>query len=295
MNLLPLGQASAGSNAAVITFVGYIAVVMLIAVASNRVAQSGSFLKDYFLGGRNLGMWAFALTFAATSASGGSFIGFPSLVYQHGWSVGLWICSYMLVPLVAMGLLAKRLNQVARKTDAITIPDLVRDRFNSPVLGLVATLLMVFFMAFNLIAQFKGGSVILQTLLSDVPLFQSASSQFENLLVSTSLASADGWLASVEASYLLCLLVFAFAVVLYTTYGGFRAVVWTDVLQGFVMVGGILVLLPMTVIAVGGLGNATRTLAARKQTTPVAIGLHVPYEDLSSASKSLLSSSKTCK
>lgn len=255
---------SANSNSAIVAFVAYISIVMFLAWLSSRVAQRSSFLSEYFLGGRNLGVWAFALTFAATSASGGSFIGFPSLVYTHGWSVGLWISSYMLVPLVAMGLLAKRLNQVARRTDAITIPDLIRERFASPVLGLVATLLIIFFMTFNLIAQFKGGSVILQTLLSDVPLFQDAVSAFSSV---TSVIPFLG--EGVDPSYLLCLVVFALAVVVYTTYGGFRAVVWTDVLQGVVMVIGILILLPMTLIAVGGLRNATEDLAG--QVPPVKV------------------------
>ena len=267
--------AQTGSNSAVIAFVAYIGIVMLLAWLSGRVTKKGSFLSEYFLGGRNLGVWAFALTFAATSASGGSFIGFPSLVYSHGWSVALWICSYMLVPLVAMGLLAKRLNQVARKADAITIPDLIQARFNSPALGLLSTILIVFFMAFNLIAQFKGGSVILQTLLSDVPIFQSAAS---SLGAATSGLPLVG--TNVDPAYLLCLIVFALAVVVYTTYGGFRAVVWTDVLQGFVMVIGILLLLPMSLIAAGGLKFVTTQMHERPPAKPAEISLSFADEEL---------------
>ena len=54
-------------------------------------------------------------------------------------------------------------------------------------------------------------------------------------------------LAAVDAQYLLCLLVFGLAVIVYTTFGGFHAVVWTDVLQGVVMVGGVLILLPLAI------------------------------------------------
>lgn len=265
---LLIAQTAASANSAIFAFLAYMSAVMLLAWLSSRVVQRSSFLNEYFLGSRDLGIWAFALTFAATSASGGSFIGFPSLVYTHGWSVALWISSYMLVPLVAMGLLAKRLNQIARQTDALTIPDLVQERFQSSVLGLLATLLIIFFTTFNLIAQFKGGSVILQTLLSDVPLFQQATNQFSVM------AGAVPWLTQgVDPGYLLCLLIFAVAVVAYTTYGGFRAVVWTDVLQGVVMVLGVLILLPMTLIAVGGLGNSTRHLASSKVTQRVRVAL----------------------
>ncbi|HRX82974.1 MAG TPA: hypothetical protein P5307_28100, partial [Pirellulaceae bacterium] len=83
--------AAGGSNSAIVTFSIYIVGVLVLAWLSNRLLQSKSFLSEYFLGSRSLGVWAFALTFAATSASGGSFIGFPSLVYTHGWIVGLWI------------------------------------------------------------------------------------------------------------------------------------------------------------------------------------------------------------
>src|SRR5207247_93594 len=46
----------------------------------------------------------------------------------------------------------------------------------------------------------------------------------------------------------------------YTTYGGFWAVTWTDVLQGIVMVVGALLLMGLTLYHVGGLGNATLKL-----------------------------------
>jgi len=270
---------NAGSYAALVTFVVYIAGVMLLAYLSNLVMQSKSFLSEYFLGSRSLGMWAFALTFAATSSSGGSFIGFPALVYTHGWVVALWIGSYMIVPLVSMGLLAKRLNQIARQTGAITIPDVLRNRFESDAIGILSTVLIVFFMTFNLIAQFKGGSVILQTLLADMGWFQSAARSFSPLVQMLPLQGID-------AGYVLCLVVFAIAVIVYTTYGGFRAVVWTDVMQGFVMVGGVVLMLPLALWQVGGLENATQKMSAMtpprqcfvtlKIETPRSDDLHIP-------------------
>jgi len=249
-----------GSNAAIITFTVYLAAVMGLAWLSNRLIQSKSFMSEYFLGSRSLGVWAFALTFAATSSSGGSFMGFPSLVYTHGWVLALWIGSYMVVPIVSMGLLAKRLNQIGRRTGAITIPDVLRDRFECTAFGILATILIVFFMSFNLIAQFKAGSGILQTLLSDVPLFQRST------MALASVIEFIPYLNAAEPDYLLCLCVFAAAVVVYTTYGGFRAVVWTDVMQGLVMVVGVGIMLPLAIWIVGGLGNATDDMA--RMTTP---------------------------
>jgi hypothetical protein len=45
-------------------------------------------------------------------------------------------------------------------------------------------------MSFNLIAQFKGGSVILNTLLDDVPLFAAAKDLVAPILVKIPLLSA---------------------------------------------------------------------------------------------------------
>ena len=94
---------------------GLLALIVLavfgLAALSRRLLRSREFLKEYFLGSRSLGVWALALTFAATSASGGSFTGFPSLIYMHGWVLALWIGSYMIFPICTMGLLGKRINQ----------------------------------------------------------------------------------------------------------------------------------------------------------------------------------------
>ena len=103
--------AEGGSNAALIMFLVYIFGVFLLAWFANRLLKSKSFLSEYFLGSRGLGVWAFALTFAATSASGGSFTGFPAKIYTHGWVLGLWIGSYIVVPICAMGLLGIRLGK----------------------------------------------------------------------------------------------------------------------------------------------------------------------------------------
>ena len=89
-----------------------IAASVWLGTLAQRVVKRGSFIKGYFLGNRGLGAWALALT--ATVQSGGTFMGFPSLVYTHGWVVALWIAGYMVTGLVAKGVLAKRLNQVSR-------------------------------------------------------------------------------------------------------------------------------------------------------------------------------------
>ena len=255
-----LGAGDSGT-AVLWTFLIYMVGVFGIAGMSNRLLKGRNFLSEYFLGSRGLGVWAFALTLAATSSSGGSFMGFPSKIYTHGWSLGLWIGSYMVVPICVMGLLGKRMNEVARTAEAITIPDVLRDRFRSVAFGLISVSLIVFFMTFNLIAQFKGGSTILKTLLGPIDAFPSSA------------ASLPDWVSSLCSQgneYLLCLVVFGVAVIVYTTYGGFHAVVWTDVMQGVVMVVGVLIMLPLAIHQAGsvaktdqgaGLEQVTRAMA----------------------------------
>tara|TARA_R110002096_G_scaffold310126_10_gene504722 strand:- start:5534 stop:7405 length:1872 start_codon:yes stop_codon:yes gene_type:complete len=239
---------------ALISFTIYLFFVFLLAFFANRAGKSKSFLSEYFLGSKSIGLWAFAFTYAATSASGGSFMGFPSLIYTHGWVLAWWIAGYMVVPMIALGLLAKRLNQIGRIAGAITIPELLRRRFESKSVGNVATALVVFFMFFFLMAQFKAGAQIMATLLEGVAGYQS--------LVIAIESATDGmpWVGAADGDYLLCLIIFAVSVIVYTTFGGFRAVVWTDVMQGIVMGIGVLVMLVLAISQVGGLANATRQL-----------------------------------
>ena len=239
------------SSSALIVFLIYTLIVFGLAWIAHRAGSKKSFLGEYFLGSRGLGMLALALTFGATSASAGSFAGFPALIYAHGWVLALWISSYMIFPLCAMGLLGKRLNQVARQTGAITLPDVLRDRFESRALALLSTSLLVLLLIVYLIPQFKLAALIMEKLLGDVPAFQQMT---QGLLVMMGGSVPGGE----SPEYFLCLLFFAVLVIAYTALGGFRAVVWTDMLQGAVMVCGVIVLLVLALVQVGGMEKASR-------------------------------------
>ena len=216
-------------------FVIYVAGVMLLAFISHKVMQNREFMGEYFLGSRGMKSWTLAFAFAATATSAGSYIGFPALIYSYGWVLAFWIASYMIYPLTAMGILGKRLNQVARKSGAITIPDVLRDRFDSPALGLMSSMAIAFFTTCNLVAQFKAGAIIIEETFN--------------------FPSSWGYTAG--------LLIFAVVVVVYTSYGGFRAVVWTDVMQGIVMGLGVVVLCPIVIYHVGGLDNAAERILSQ--------------------------------
>lgn len=168
MSQLPLSLLAAVDTAAtpsigygaLIALVLFIFATLWIGALANRATREGSFMTGFFLGNRGLGAWALALT--ATVQSGGTFMGFPSLVYTHGWIVALWIGSYMVVPITGFGILGKRLAQLSRRTGAITVPDLFRSRFGSPALGLIASLFILLYLSFMMFAQFKAGAIVMK-------------------------------------------------------------------------------------------------------------------------------------
>jgi Na+/pantothenate symporter len=254
-----------------LAFLAYMISVGLLAFWAGRfLSKPKSFASEYFLGNRSMSSWALALSFAATCISGGTFAGFPALIYSQGWIMFLWIGSYMVFPLVAMGLMGKRLNQLSHRTGAITIPDILRDRFDSPALALFASLAIVFFITVNLVAQFKSGAIILDVLLRDTPGYSSTILPWFQSLLPGNLSVGPG--------YVFSLFLFALTVVLYTMYGGFRAVVWTDVLQGVVMLVGVMILLPTVLIKAGGLAHATTELARKPPSARITSGPMIGIE-----------------
>src|SRR3954453_11234830 len=109
------------------TLFGVVVASVWVGTLASRATARGRFLNAYFLGNRGLGAWTLALT--ATVQSGGTFMGFPALVYTHGWIVALWIAGYMAVPITGFAVLGKRFAQLSRRTGAITVPDLFDARF----------------------------------------------------------------------------------------------------------------------------------------------------------------------
>jgi sodium/pantothenate symporter len=201
--------------------------VAVITFFSHRYQKTGDFRTEYFVAGRSFGAWVLAMSWVATLASGGSFLGYPSLVYSYGWTMAFWVSGSIVTAVVGLGIVGKRINRLARRTGALTLVDLLRDRFGSNAVGVTYSAVILVTTSVYLVAQFVAGARILESLL--------------------------------ETSYTMGLLLFAVSVVAYTTFGGFRAVAWTDTLQGIVMIVGVVLLVPVTLSAVGSLERATLT------------------------------------
>ena len=220
-----------------ITALGLLIIACLwLGVLANRAIAKSEFLSGYFLGNRGLGAWALALT--ATVQSGGTFVGYPALVYTYGWIVVLWIAGYMVVPLTNFAIMGKRIAQLSRRSGAITVPDLFRNRFDSPAVGVAASLLLLVFLMFTTVAQFKAGGIVLKTALPGVDPTAVEAGEF------------DTW-------YYVGLGIFTLTVVVYTIVGGFLASVWTDLFQSVLMAIGVVILLVLALQQAGGLEAAT--------------------------------------
>src|SRR5260370_26509434 len=119
----PVTQASPYT---LVAFAAYMIGVFLLGALSHQLLKRGSFLKEYFLGDRQLNAWVLSLTYVATSVSAGSFVGFPSFIYSFGWVLALWIGGYMIAGLVSQGGPAERLHQVSGFSGACSVHDVCR-------------------------------------------------------------------------------------------------------------------------------------------------------------------------
>src|SRR5688572_17859820 len=85
-----VGTATPGIGA-IVALALFIAASVWLGTIAQKVVERSEFIQGYFQGNRGLGAWTIALT--ATVQSGGTFMGFPSMVYSYGWIVALWIGS----------------------------------------------------------------------------------------------------------------------------------------------------------------------------------------------------------
>lgn len=211
----------------------YLGITFLFAFASGRKTAKGDFMEEYFVGGRQTGPWILGLTWIATMASGGTFIGVPGLIHSHGWIVFLWIAGFMMVITTGFGILGKRVGQLGAKTGALTFPDLLRDRFESPSIGILSAVMIVLLYLAYMVAQYAAGARVLE--------------------------------AVVGIPYTYGVIGFAVSVGLYTAYGGFRAVAWTDSFQAVVMLFGVILTAFFAVKLAGGMDAINAELAAQSE------------------------------
>ncbi len=212
----------------ILPLVAYLVVVFGISVYAMRKRSTGTFLNEYFLGSRSMGGIVLAMTLTATYISASSFIGGPGTAYKYG--LGWVLLAMIQLPAVwlSLGILGKKFAILARRYNAVTLNDMLFARYQSRLLVWLASLSLLVAFVGAMTVQFIGGARLLETA-AGIP-------------------------------YETGLLIFGISIALYTAFGGFRASVLNDTMQGLVMLIGTVVLLIGVVHAAGGLSNAVQTL-----------------------------------
>lgn len=194
----------------------------------SRAASEGGFVKEYFIGDRALGGFVLAMTTIATYGSVSSFVGGPG----QAWNVGfgwVYMAGVQVITLVLLyGIMGKKMALVSRKLGAVTVIDVIRERYQSNALAVISAGIIVLFFAATMVAQFVGGAKLFE--------------------------AVTGY------SYVIGLCLFGAAVIIFTAVGGFRGVAVTDALCGIAMLVGIAVLAGGILSQGGGYTGVMQTI-----------------------------------
>ncbi|MEH6987441.1 sodium/pantothenate symporter [Cytobacillus firmus] len=209
----------------------FLVIIFLVGLWSSRkIDTSSSFLQDYFLGGRQLGGFILAMTMIATYGSASSFIGGPGVAYTQGLGWVLLAMSQVVTGYFVLMVLGKKFAITARKYNAVTLIDFLKERYNSKWVVWLSSLSIIIFLFSAMAAQWVGGARLIESLTG--------------------------------LSYLSALFIFAASVMVYVVIGGFRAVAVTDAVQGGIMFIGTMILLVAVIVAGGGIPNIISDLSS---------------------------------
>jgi len=194
-----------------LTFLGYILVMLGVGYMAWRRTRT---MGDYLLGGRWLGRFSTALSAEASDMSGWLLMGLPGYAYVAGLE-SLWLAAGLLAGTwLNWRFMAPALRLASGgECDALTIPELLAGRHpgRGRSLRILSALFILFFFTIYTASGLVAGGKLF--------------------------AASFGW------DYRSAVLGAMTVIMLYTLFGGFLAVVWTDVIQGLMM-GAALVVVP---------------------------------------------------
>lgn len=212
----------------IIPLVIYLILVFGLSIYAWFKREKINSLSDYFIGNRKMGGFLLAMTLTATYISASSFIGGPGAAYKYG--LGWVLLSMIQLPAIwlSLGVLGKKFAILARHYNAVTLNDLLLARYqNKWLVWLASFCLLIAFMA-AMTVQFIGAARLLET--------------------------------AINIDYRTGLIIFGVSTALYTSFGGFRAGILNDALQGIVMLIGAILLLFAVIYAAGGIPTAIEKL-----------------------------------
>ena len=199
-------------NAEILAFILYFIVIVGIGVYFFVKDRNTNGEKEFCLGGRSMGPWVTAMSAQASDMSAWLLMGLPGSIMAFGFGQ-MWIGIGLAIGTAANWILvAKRLRKFSKAAgDAITLPQYLSNRFMAKSNTLQIICAVIFFACFTVYVAsgFVAGASVFTTV-------------FPSLSTSTAM------------------IVFALAMLACTFLGGFKAVCWTDFLQGLLMLAAIL-------------------------------------------------------
>ena len=187
---------------------------------------------DYFLAGKNLPWWAIGASLVAANISAEQVIGMSG----SGFAIGLGIASYEWMAALTLLIVGKYFLPVFLEKRIYTMPQFLEQRYGGAVRSLMAVFWLGVYTFVNLTSILWLGALTINTL--------------------TGLDLTLG---------LVCLAVFA---MIYSLYGGLKAVALTDIIQVVLLVLGGLLVCYLTLDAVSDGEGALRGFAALMEQAP---------------------------
>jgi len=229
-----------------VAFGGYMVFVLLVGFYAAKFNRD---IQDFYVGGRKVGSWVTAISASASGESGWLVLGLSGLAFAEGISA-IWVIVGCLGGyLINWFLIAKRLRRMSQKYDALTLPDLLEARTggHSPTIRIVAMAII-----FTSMMAYVGAQLI------------AAGKTFEFTL------------SSFGVDYRLGVLLGALITITYTTAGGYRAVAWTDLVQGMLMVTALIIVPLVAITSLGGPGKMFQILQREEALDRAVLSYRAP-------------------
>ncbi len=182
----------------------YFAAILGFGTFFGRYAKS---TKDFFFGGQKFSWWLIAMSMVATGVGSYSFIKYSAVGFTHGMSSSMtYMNDWFFIPFFMFGWLP-----IIYFSRVRSIPEYFERRFNTPARIMAVVIILAYmlgYIGFNLYTLGVAAKAVL-----DVDLY-------------------------------LAMFVIAFVSAIYITVGGQTAVIFTDLVQGFMLLGaGVVTLL----------------------------------------------------
>ncbi len=214
-----------GSSSDWIVMVLYFLLVMLFGSYFGKYNRS---TKDFFFGGRRFSWWLIAFSIVATGVGSHSFVKYSAKGFEHGFSSTMtYLNDWFFMPFFLFGWLPLIVYSKIR-----SIPEYFEKRF-SPSARFLATLLLLFYM----IGYISIGFLTLGK--AAMPMLPESFSLFGT---------------QIHITLMGVIIFIAIITGIYITFGGQTAVIFTDLMQGFILLFAGLLLFFLGIDYVGGWG-----------------------------------------